>query len=261
MKFAESAGAQHDEDTVARELGAWRAEVRRHALTRLGRKPARPPWVLRIGALVLLLLVHAGLLVGLRDAMRAKVAPDETAIQVSWVDLSLPEPPLPLPSPLPSAAPAPHPSPAISGSQRILVSPLPASAASQEPAAAGPALRIYNADGSVIVPPDAANQGGNAALQASFLPQSTAVSPVMRHQRPLKVRPNHFAQNWQAASNETILGTFVRERLTAETEFITPWGTHMKCGLIVFMGACSWGPAPAWKPSRTWQPATELDEE
>ena len=117
---------------------------------------------------------------------------------------------------------------------------------------------MFNPDGSIILPPAGANQG----MQASFVPQSTAASPIMRHQRPLKVRPNHFAGNWQAPADETLLGAFVREHLTSDTtQFMTPWGTLVKCGVVVVMGGCTWGPPPARQPTQTWRPASALDEE
>jgi hypothetical protein len=98
-------------------------------------------------------------------------------------------------------------------------------------------------------------------MQASFVPQSTEASPLMRHQRPLKIRPNHFAQNWQAPPDETLLGAFVREHLTANTQFMTPWGTLVKCGVVVLMGGCTWGPPPVRESRPTWQPASALDEQ
>ena len=121
-----------------------------------------------------------------------------------------------------------------------------------------PAYRVFNPDGSIIIPPAGANQG----MQASFVAQSTAASPIMQHQRPLKVRPNHFAGNWQAPDGETILGAFVREHLTSDTkQFMTPWGTLVKCGVVVLIAGCTWGPPPARESRPTWQPASALDEQ
>ncbi len=243
-------------DVDDRELAAWREEIRRHALLGLARQPARPPSLVRIGAFVALLLMYAVLLLGLRDAMRVIPAPQESAIQVTWIDLRQPEPPLPLPEAKPHATSLPAMPRRVSAPSPVAMAPsVPA------PSTAEPMLHVYNVDGSVMLPRDFSTRADRDSMQASFVPQSTAPSSIMRPQRPLKVRPNHFARNWQAPPGESLLGSFVREHLTAQTEFVTPWGTHVKCGLIVFMGGCSWGPGPVWMPSQRWQPATELDEE
>jgi len=258
LKAAAGAVALNDEDAVDHELGAWREEIRRHSLAGLTRRAPKPPRIVRIGALVLLLLVHAVLLIGLRDAMRPKFTPDESAIEVLLIDALQPEPPPPVPESAPRRVMPQANMPKPMASQ-IDAAPTPSPEPEPDPSA--PNYRVFNTDGSLIIPPDTANQTGNPALQASFIPQSTASSPIMRHRRPLKVRPNHFAQNWRAAPDETLLGAFVREHLTADTQFMTPWGTLVKCGVVVFLGGCTWGPPPGWKPAQTWRPASALDEE
>ena len=52
------------------------------ALQRLALEPEKPPRLLRIFAIVLLILLHMGLLVGLREAMRNPRAVAETTVQV-----------------------------------------------------------------------------------------------------------------------------------------------------------------------------------
>jgi hypothetical protein len=235
------------------ELAAWREEIRRHALAQLARKAAKPPRPVRIGVLVALLVLLAATLIGLRQGMRLQMPVRETAIEIRLIDESQPElPPQPVPAPLPSkiiprvltARPMESRHPALPKSE-------------PETGASALDYRVFNADGSVLLPPEPSHQG----MQASFIPQSTAASPIMVHQRPLKVRPNHFAQEWQAPAGETLLGAFVREHLTADTQFMTPWGTLMKCGVIVLVAGCTWGPPPVWQPTQTWRPATALDEE
>ena len=255
MGVAEKVDAQHEEDTAERELAAWRLDVRLHALAQLARQPAKLPQPARIGILICLLLLLFASLIGLRHAMQPKFSPDESAIEIRLIDELQAEPPLPIPTPQPARIVAPaavarriEPPAAVEQTASTTMEPAPAPA---------PSYRVFNPDGSVIIPAAGANQG----MQASFVPQSTAASPVMQHQRPLKVRPNHFAGNWQAPDGETILGAFVREHLTADTQFMTPWGTLVKCGVVVVMGGCTWGPPPARESRPTWQPASALDEQ
>lgn len=257
MRVAERIDAHDDEQAAERDLAAWRLEIRLHALAELARKPAKPPRWVRISVFVALLLLMTISLVGLRHAMRPKISPNEMAIEIRFIDEAPPEV-------LPEALPEPQPLPArvvvrTTAARRIK----PSAAAAQtvstvpEPESA-PSYRIFNPDGSIIIPPAGVNKG----MQASFVPQSTAASPIMHHQRPLKVRPNHFAGNWQAPDGETILGSFVREHLTSDTiQFMTPWGTLVKCRVVAVMGGCSWGPPPVWQPTQTWRPASALDEE
>ena len=260
MRVAEKVYKQHEED-IERELAAWRLDVRLHALAQLARKPAKPARSVRIGVFVMLLFFLTGLLIELREAMRLKILPDETPIEVFLVDEAPVEPALPVPAPGRSAS-APkamdgREGPHTTAVRRIEPPPTAVQATAAEPEPV-PNYRVFNPDGSVIIPPAGANQG----MQASFVPQSTAASPLMHHQRPLKVRPNHFAGNWQAPDGETIVGAFVREHLTSDTaEFMTPWGTLVKCRVVAVMGGCTWGPPPARESRPTWQPASVLDEQ
>jgi hypothetical protein len=186
--------------------------------------------------------------------MRLKISPNETAIEIRLIDEAPPEPAEPVPVPMPPKVIAPA-GPATRIQRPAAVEQTAASTPQPAPA---PNYRVFNPDGSVIIPPAGANQG----MQASFVAKSTAGSPVMQHQRPLKVRPNHFAQNWQAPPDETLLGAFVREHLTSDTrQFMTPWGTLVKCGVVVLIAGCTWGPPPARESRPTWQPASALDEQ
>jgi hypothetical protein len=261
VRAAERWEAWEDEDAATRELAAWRHEIRLHALSQLANKPAKPPRSVRIGVFVCLFLLLAASLIGLRHATRLKIAPDETAIQILLIDESQPEPPGRSPS-APKAMDGregpPLPAKVVAHTTMAKRVASPSTVAVDTTASEStPSYRVFNPDGSVILAPVSANQG----MQASFVPQSTAASPIMHHQRPLKIRPNHFAGNWQAPPDETLLGAFVREHLTADTQFMTPWGTLVKCGVIVLVAGCTWGPPPVWQPTQTWRPASALEEE
>lgn len=253
MRVAQRIDAPDDADTRERDLAAWRHEIRLLALAHLASQPAKPPRTVRIGVFVVLILVLTASLVGLRRAMRSKISPNETAIEIRLIDESQSEPPLPVPQPMPArvvvrATAARTIEPPVAAAETVSWIPEP------EPS---PSYHVFNPDGSVVIPPVGANQG----MQASFVAQSTVASPVMQHQRPLKVRPNHFAQNWQAPPDETLLGAFVREHLISDTaQFMTPWGTLVKCGVVVLIAGCTWGPPPARESRPTWQPASALDE-
>jgi hypothetical protein len=251
VRVAQRIDAPDDADASERDLAAWRHEIRLLALAHLASQPAKPPRTVRIGVFVVLILVLTASLVGLRRAMRPKISPNETAIEVFLVDESQPEPPQPFPTPLPAkenATAARRIPPPVTVTQNASTTLEP------EPS---PSYHVFNPDGSVILP----QAGGNQGMQASFVAQSTVASPVMQHQRPLKVRPNHFAQNWQAPPDETLLGAFVREHLISDTaQFMTPWGTLVKCGVVVLIAGCTWGPPPARESRPTWQPASALDE-
>jgi hypothetical protein len=243
------------------ELSAWRDEIRRKALGHLARKPDKPPRVLRILAVVVLVALHAGLLLGLRDAMRQQPAGDELPIRVRWIDLAQPEPALPQPLPLPPPSVRPRttlPS-VVANPPEAPVVPEPATQPPEESV-----LHLYTRDGSLDIPSDLAQQLERARPQPSFTPQSTQMSAVMVHQRPLKVRPNHFAAVWSASSGSA-LDDFVTTHLSAKKEFTMPWGSKVVCRSSIFLslvGGCEWGfPPPHWDPPQPWKPASALDEE
>lgn len=148
MRSAESAGAQNNEDTVDQELATWREEIRRHALAELARQPAKPPRLLRIGALASLLLVHAALLIGLRNAMQRPLPPGETAVAVRFLDANLPEPPLPVPTPSTprSTVIASH------VTARVIVPVAPSAAPTAAPSKTAMLQQLFNPDGSIRLP-------------------------------------------------------------------------------------------------------------
>jgi hypothetical protein len=241
------------------ELSAWRDEIRRNALDHLARKPDKPPRALRILAIVVLVALHAGLLLGLRHAMRQQPAADEAPIRVRWIDLAQPEPALPQPEPPRSSKPR--------ASLPSFAANPPKASDVPEPATQPPEesqLHLYTRDGGLDIPSDLAQQLERARPQPSFTPQSTQMSAVMVHQRPLKVRPNHFAAVWSASSGSA-LDDFVATHLSAKKEFTMPWGSKVVCRGSVFLslvGGCEWGfPPPHWEPPQPWKPASALDEE
>jgi hypothetical protein len=236
------------------EGAAWRAELRLRALERLHQKPARPPRVLRIGALVLLLVLHGAVLVALRDAMFAPRPADLPVVQVELVEFPV-EPALPEPAARQSV---------VAKSFRPTVErhlPQPRFAPSPQPDLAQP--QLFNPDGSIILPRE--TQQPSDSMTASFSgPPMSPDARIMHHLRPLKVRPNHFEANYRAASDP--VSEFIADRLTMHQEFVLPWGTHVACAEVLVpvavLGGCGWfTPYPYYVPVERWKPASVLDEE
>jgi hypothetical protein len=150
VRAAERWEAWEDEDAATRELAVWRHEIRLHALIGLARRPAKPPRILRIGVLALLLLIHVALLIGSRAPRHGTVIA-ETAVIVRFLPADLPEPTLPMPTPAPRAsADAPR---AVG---RAAVARAVAATASATPAPAAidtvAPLQLFNRDGSIRLP-------------------------------------------------------------------------------------------------------------
>jgi hypothetical protein len=228
----------------------WREDVRLRALAR--RAPARfrvPVWGwIAIAALLLAIVLRIAL-----QPQRITPAAN-SSMHIVLLDASAPEPPLPQPAPLPArTAPA---------ARRVATpSPPPAPVAEQDAPAP---LRLFNADGSVVLPREQPPRAESiiATFTAARLPESIA---IMRHQRPLKVPPNHFAQNFRQPGGSA-LTDFVADHLTAKKEFTLPWGTHVECVgvslFVAFVGGCGWyTPYRYYVPTEHWKPATELDEQ
>lgn len=232
----------------------WRADVRLRALARRRPEPFRVPawgWMTIVAAMCVITLLLA-----IRPLRRA--APDSTEIRIVLLDADAPEPPLPQPAPLP-----PRRSPVT---PRLAAAPhtesAPESSAAPVPNAEAP--HVFNTDGSIALPRETPPR--NDAMAATFsgpiLPESMA---IMRHQRPLKVRPNHFAQNFRQPTGST-LTDFVADHLTAKKEFVLPWGTHVECTgvalFVAFVGGCGWyTPYRYYVPVERWKPASVLDEQ
>jgi len=249
--------AGYEEDL--RSAAAWRDAVRAGALARPKHAPGLPPRWRRWGWLLALAL-HLALLIGLRSALREQpVASEAMVVSVRLIDAPA-EPPMPEPAPLPfhstpSMRIAPRPSIA-SLRPPIAKSPATSSAAPEAP----PEFHAYNRDGSADIPDDLAAQLDNAQPRANFIPLKVAPSPVLNPRRPLKVRPNHFAQYWSGTDGMPLHESMWRY-VTATKEFVTPWGGHYGCAWILIIVACADIPDKPWNPPQTWQPATQLDEQ
>ncbi|HZX91793.1 MAG TPA: hypothetical protein VFE67_14220 [Rudaea sp.] len=245
--------AGYEEDL--RSAAAWRDAVRACALTRPTHAPGLPPRWRRWGWLLALAL-HLAVLIGLRSALREQaLAPEATVVSVELIDAPA-EPSMPEPAPLPphGAPPTPiTPRPSIAPIAR---SPAPPPVTPDAP----PEFHAYNRDGSVAIPDDLAAQLDNAQPRAAFIPLKVAPSPLLNPRRPLKVRPNHFAQYWSGTDGMPLHESMWRY-VTATKEFVAPWGGHYGCAWILILVACADIPDKPWNPPQTWQPATQLDEQ
>ncbi|HET7063578.1 MAG TPA: hypothetical protein VFI49_04820 [Rudaea sp.] len=249
--YAVPEDAGYEEDL--RSAAAWRDAVRKYALTRPAHAVALPQRWQRWGWLLAVAL-HLLILVGVRSNLREQQrAPEAVVISVQLIDVPA-EPPLPEPTLPPPAMPvAPRPSRAPLRPP-IARSPTPP-AASEAP----PEFHAYNPDGSVDIPGDLAAQLDNAQPRADFIPLKVAPSPILNPRRPLKTRPNHFAQYWSGTDGMPLHESMWRY-VTATKEFVTPWGGHYGCTWILILVACADIPDKPWNPPQKWQPATELDE-
>ena len=212
--------------------------MRLRAAGRLRRVPMPPLRPLRILALVIVLLVHALLILGLRVAMRKPEFATVIPVQVRLIQ-EYAEPTLPQPAPLPPrvqtslSPPAPP---------RVFRPPAQFATPAAPPAAVEPPpLHIYNPDGSIDLPRDVTppKDGMSATFQTP--PPAPEAMQIMRHQRPLKVRPNHFAGNWRPPGSGSVLKDFVADHLTFKQEFVLPWGTHVECEEVFLLLAAGGG--------------------
>jgi hypothetical protein len=251
----EDAGYEEDQRSAA----AWRDAVRRYALSRPAHAVALPQRWQRWGWLLAVAL-HLLVLVGMRSNLRKQQpAPESIVISVQLIDAPAP-PPLPEPAP-PALHPAPPMPVAAQPSQAPLRRPPIARPPTPPPVApeAPPEFHAYNPDGSLDIPGDLAAQLDNAEPRADFIPLKVAPSPILNPRRPLKIRPNHFAQYWSGTDGMPLHESMWRY-VTATKEFVTPWGGHYGCAWILILVACADIPDKPWNPPQRWQPATELDE-
>ena len=103
---------------------------------------------------------------------------------------------------------------------------------------AAPEFHAYNPDGSVDIPGDLAAQLDNAAPRADFIPLKVVPSAMLNPRRPLKVRPNHFAQSWNGTDGMPLHEAMWRS-VTLTKEFVAPWGGHYGCAWILILVACA----------------------
>ena len=244
------------EEEDLRSFAAWRDGVRACALARPMHAPGLPPrW--RHWGWLLALALHLAVLIGLRFSLRElPAAPEATVVTVRLIDAPA-EPPMlePAPVPIPSAAPP------MRSAPRLRIAPRPPIMSPAAPQAeAPPEIHAYNRDGSLDIPDDLAAQLDNAQPRADFTPLKVAPSPILNPRRPLKVRPNHFAQYWSGTDGMPLHESIWRY-VTASKEFVAPWGEHYGCTWILIVVACADIPDKPWNPPQTWQPATQLDEQ
>jgi len=237
---------------------AWRDGVREHALRRPLHDPALPQRWRRWGWLLAVAL-HLLILIGSRSALREQQhLPEDRVITVELIDAPIepaaPEPALPPLQSVPPAVVAPR---SARAARRVPLDRLPTAPVVAPEA---PQFHAYNPDGSVDIPDDLAAQLDNAAPRPDFIPLKVAPSPILNPRRPLKVRPNHFAQYWSGTDGMPLHESMWRY-VTATKEFVTPWGGHYGCAWILILVACADIPDKPWNPPQTWQPATQLDEQ
>jgi hypothetical protein len=246
-----------DEDDL-QSAAAWRDAVREHALRRPAHDPALPQRWRRWGWLLALAL-HLLILIGSRSVLREQQhLPEPTVITVELIDAPAePTPPEPALPPLQSVPPA-----VVAPRSARAPRPVPTDRLPTAPVVApeAPQFHAYNPDGSVDIPDDLAAQLDNASPRPDFMPLKVAPSPLLNPRRPLKVRPNHFAQYWSGTDGMPLHESMWRY-VTATKEFVTPWGGHYGCAWILIIVACADIPDKPWNPPQTWQPATQLDEQ
>src|SRR5438309_3071338 len=242
----------------------WLAAMRERALAhaRVSRAvwPRGWKWFAVTAAVLALVL----LAVWLRHLMQAHPAFDDERIEVRLIDAPPPEPELPVPPPIVAQLHTPV---ASIAPRRANTAPAaPAPVVSQETPNGVQQLRLYNIDGSIIVPPETDKA---AVADTMFVPKSTAPSALMLPHRPLKIRPNHFAGVWKSGKTIDLfdrLNELIDDHLTVKKEMTTPWGSKIKCEatylFIIAVAGCGWGfpPPPGGRPTEHWKPATELDE-
>jgi hypothetical protein len=256
-----STDAAPDTDAAGSQssLIAWHDEVRARARGRRSHAPDKPS-PLRRWAWFCAIVLHLVLVAGLRLALWPQhvARSDADVMQIDLVDLPLPEPALPEPAPLPA--------PTLTQPKHLLRASIPTAPASTPaipaPAVAEPErpLRLFNADGSAALPDDIAAQLDRARPLPDFIPRKYEPSPLLAVKRPLKVRPNHFAQYWAGTDGMPLHEALMRH-LIATKEFTTPWGGRYACAWILILVACGDVPDKPWNPPTTWKPATVLDEQ
>jgi hypothetical protein len=235
---------------------AWREDVRVRARRRLPHEPDHAS-SLRRWAWLFAIALHLILVVALRHALNASdsTIADSDVMQVHLLDPPATEPALPEPVPFPPRV--------FSHVERTRQRPMPTPPTS--PLEPPPVLRdeaqlrLFNPDGSAQLPDDFITQLDRSRPQPDFIPRKYEPSPLLQAKRPLKVRPNHFAQYW-AGTDGMPLHEAMWQHLTVVKEFTAPWGGKYACAWILILVACGDVPDKPWNPPTTWKPATEEDE-
>lgn len=229
----------------------------------LERRPHRPGLSGRLAASAWLVALGLHLLVIVTIVLGGRVAPmqrRDSVIDVDLIDAPLPVPLLPTP-------PRPIPPLQAHASGRLTAPPLQSPPAENPAAIERPAPRalgalphpVFNDDGSAAVPDDLVERIDRANRPTGFIPLRVEPSPLLQPRRPLKVRPNHFAQYWNGTDGQPLSAAFW-QHVSVVREFTAPWGGRYGCVWVLIVVACSDIPEKAWSPPQRWKPATELDE-
>jgi hypothetical protein len=270
----EDDGAAPDDHAL---IARWTHDVRIRALARREHAPddARR-W--RRAAWMVALALHVVLILALWRLSPLPAPSDEDqAIIVDLIESPPafprePEPPVRAPAPSPPARPrarAPATAPAATppaASAAVEFAPLeyaPIGSAPIESAPLEPESepRLFAPDGTALVPDDLASRIDRERREKQgFIAAEPKPSPLFARKRPLKVRPNHFAQYWDGTDGMPLHDRIWRY-VTATHEFTAPWGGRWQCAYVLMIVACADVPDKPWIPPQTWKPATELDEE
>lgn len=246
-----TAAGEHADGGSRNARTAWTHDVRIRALARRehGAGNARS---LRLWAWLLTSALHLLLVIVIVQRLHhASTGPVEETIRVELLDAPAPLPALPQPpSRRMHVAPPAAPRVAAPAAKIAPAAPLPAT--QENP-------RLFDADGSPILPGDLVEQLDRARPLPGYIARSYAPSRLLQPRRPLKVRPNHFAQYWD--ETDTLpLHDRLMSRLIVSRQFDVPWGGQWACAWVLIVVACADVPRKPWNPPQTWKPATELDE-
>src|ERR1700749_541123 len=126
---------------------AWREVAVHRTETHAPSDRSLPLW-----ALLVAVAIHVAIFMALRDQIAHRASVESTAISVQMIDL------LPAPTPAGEIPPEPIPPPIAHAAQRLMQTPTPMaeSPAVATPDTATPTLHLYNADGSLALPLNAA---------------------------------------------------------------------------------------------------------
>jgi hypothetical protein len=233
----------------------WRDDVRVRAHQRRPHEAEHASsW--RRWAWLFAIALHLILVIALRHVPHVpSAAADSGVMQVYLIDLPSTEPALPEPPPISPRVPS---RPTINRQRPV---PPPISRREQPPVVRDEAapLRLFNPDGSAHLPDDFVTRLDRERPQPDFIPRRYEPSPLLQPRRPLKVRPNHFAQYW-AGTDGVPLHEAMWRHVTMTKEFTAPWGGKYACAWILILVACGDVPDKPWNPPTTWKPATEEDE-
>lgn len=221
------------------------------------RAPAAAPWVVRQRprepmvhhrrpawlVLALVVLLHAGFVLLVRQAMRLPTPPAERhaphgeVLEIRFLPatrkpVAAPSPPMPVVLPQRHAPTA--------ASARQVAAPVPAASVASP--------RLFDADGAPLLP---------AAAAMAPLPEYVQHLPpgdprLMRHTSPIKYQATRLDRDWNKGSGSAIDDVLQKavDKTTVKHTFHLPGGIHIHCGVSLAMlaGGCGGDPPPA--PSR-----------